>query len=69
METCKIYTFDKGYSIEREDVENKIGKMLNNGWKTKCISSVIGGTCHDEMVLTVIYEKEDKPKEKQMNID
>ena len=69
MEKCKIYTFDKDYSNEREDVENEIGKMLKNGWKTKCISSVIGGTTHDEVVLIVIYEKEDEVKEKQGNID
>ena len=69
MEKCKIYTFDKNYSIEREDVENKIAKMSNNGWKTKCISSVIGGTTVNEVVLTVIYEKEDEAKEKQGNID
>ena len=65
METCKIYSFDNGYSSERQDVENKIRKMLNNGWKTKHISSVVDG----EVVLTVIYEKEDEVKEKQRNID
>jgi len=31
METCKIYTFDKDYSSEREDVEFQIGEMLNDG--------------------------------------
>ena len=56
METCRIYSFDNGYSFERQDVENKIGEMLNNGWKIKHISSVIDG----EVVLTVIYEKEDE---------
>jgi hypothetical protein len=69
METCKIYTFDKDYSSEREDVEFQIGEMLNDGWKTKCISSVSGGYNNDTVFLTVIYEKEDKPKEKQGNID
>ena len=69
MEKCKIYTFEKDSSIEREGVEIEIGKILNDGWETKCISSVSGGNDNDTVFLTVIYEKEDKPKEKQGNID
>ena len=65
METCRIYSFDNGYSTERQDVERQIGKMLNSGWKTKYISSGVA----DEVVLTIIYEKEDKAEEKQRNID
>lgn len=66
METCRIYIFDKDYGHEKNDVENEINSMLDDGWKAKCVSSVIGGTTQDEVVVTVIYEK---PEETKKDID